>query len=480
MLAGKPFIAREHRRAGKQQTAESETAGGAGRRGKGRAMGIIEEKWEALFEKYHIREQAEEKGLFYITADQIREFKEPRLMTKFDTRESVPGVFGKLGILPVTRGKYVIGDFRLYQDFPEEGNTALREPGGRGRRGAEAIRRVDSSRLPGYLETIDIRDVRSEAAAIKLMGIAGILEDFLGEERMLETVSGRMASGRFDFQVHSGDGKRLSQISVNNSQVEIDGGFEGRDCFAVVEGKNVVHSNFLVRQLYYPCRLWRQKIRKPVRPVFLVYSNQIFRLLEYEFEDWDVYDSARLVRERRYSLEDTEIRMEELSAVLQAAEEKPEPEKIPFIQADSFDKVISLIEHLGNGALTAQEIAGIFGFKERQSDYYYNACAYLGLAVREKGEDGQRRVRLTPLGRKILSLPYRERQLKLAGQIFEHGIFRELFGVLLRTGQPPDRRYIAGRMRERGLCGESLAERRASSVAGWLRWMRGLTAPSGG
>lgn len=445
-------------------------------------MGIIEEKWEALFEKYHIREQAEEKGLFYITADQIREFKEPRLMTKFDTRESVPGVFGKLGILPVTRGKYVIGDFRLYQDFPEEGDTAVRGSGGsgRGRRGGEAIRRVDRARLPGYLETIDIRDVRSEAAAIKLMGLAGILEDFLGEERMLETVSGRMASGRFDFQVHSGDGKRLSQISVNNSQVEIDGGFEGRDCFAVVEGKNVVHSNFLVRQLYYPCRLWHQKIRKPVRPVFLVYSNQIFRLLEYEFEDWDIYDSARLVRERRYSLEDTEIRLEELSAVLQTTEERPEPEKIPFIQADSFDKVISLMEHLENGALTAQEIAGIFGFKERQSDYYYNACAYLGLAVREKGEDGQRRVRLTPLGRKILSLPYRERQLKLAGQILEHGIFRELFGVFLRTGQLPDRRYIAGRMRERGLCGESLAERRASSVSGWLRWMRGLTVPSGG
>ena len=42
-------------------------------------------------------------------------------MTKFDTRESLPSVFGdRLGILPVTRGTYVIGDFDLYADFPEQ------------------------------------------------------------------------------------------------------------------------------------------------------------------------------------------------------------------------------------------------------------------------------------------------------------------------------------------------------------------------
>ena len=49
-------------------------------------MGIIEEKWNALFETYSIAEQVKRQGIFSITADQIREFKEPRLMTKFDTR----------------------------------------------------------------------------------------------------------------------------------------------------------------------------------------------------------------------------------------------------------------------------------------------------------------------------------------------------------------------------------------------------------
>ena len=149
----------------------------------------------------------------------------------------------------------------------------------------------------------DSRDIRSEAAAIHVMGIAGILDDFLGEERMAQTVSGRMGSGSFEFQV-KGNGDRCAYtIQVRNSQVEIDGGFEGKTSFALIEGKNVVHSNFLIRQLYYPYRLWQERIRKNVRPVFMVYSNSIFRLLEYAFSDICDYSSIRLVREKRYSLE---------------------------------------------------------------------------------------------------------------------------------------------------------------------------------
>ena len=78
--------------------------------------------------------------------------------------------------------------------------------------------------------------------------------------------------------------------------------------------------------------------------------------------------------------------MEDLAGIMGSVPVKPEPEGVPFIQADSFEKVISLIEHLGEKPLTMAEIAEIFGFQERQSGYYYNACAYLGLAVRKREE----------------------------------------------------------------------------------------------
>ncbi|MEG0157606.1 MAG: hypothetical protein RR661_08155, partial [Anaerovoracaceae bacterium] len=89
-------------------------------------MRLIDEKWEQIFDRYDVAKEIERNGLFHITANQIKEFKEPRLMTKFDTRESLPRVFGdKLGILPVTRGSYVIGEFDLYEDFPEIKDNTL-------------------------------------------------------------------------------------------------------------------------------------------------------------------------------------------------------------------------------------------------------------------------------------------------------------------------------------------------------------------
>lgn len=38
-------------------------------------MGIIDDKWELIFEKYKIKRDVERNGLFYITAESIREFK---------------------------------------------------------------------------------------------------------------------------------------------------------------------------------------------------------------------------------------------------------------------------------------------------------------------------------------------------------------------------------------------------------------------
>lgn len=383
-------------------------------------------------------------------------------MTKFDTRESLPSVFGsKISILPVTRGKYVLGEFDLYQDFPDL-------PTG--------IRRMTGAKIAEFYETVDINDIRSEANAINVMSIAGILDDFLGEEGMVQTVSGRMGSGNFGFYVsnYQKPGSRAGKpyIDVQNSQVEIDGGFENRNVFSIMEAKTVVHSNFLIRQLYYPTRLWETKISKLIRPVFMVYSNNIFRLLEYEFTDIGYYNSIKLVQERNYSLEDIAITWEDLRDVWRQTAVKPEP-KVIFIQADSFQKVISLVEHLNESSMSTVEIAELFGFRERQSDYYFNACKYLGLAEKQMDEEGVK-VWITALGRHLLKMNYRERQLEYVRLIFEHQIFHELFEVVLRTGQIPEKRYIADKMRQLQVCGENLIGRRSSSVRGWLYWIVNL------
>ena len=69
----------------------------------------VEEAWEKILEKYDIVNQIEEKGIFHIEASQIKEFKEPRLMSKWDSSEQLPSILkkNKINILPTV-------DIRMY------------------------------------------------------------------------------------------------------------------------------------------------------------------------------------------------------------------------------------------------------------------------------------------------------------------------------------------------------------------------------
>lgn len=412
--------------------------------------------WDALFEKYQIKERIQEHGIFKITANQIKEFREPRLMTKFDTKESLPKAFGKgkkLSILPDSRGSYVIGQFQTYMELPEM---------------ERKIKHVD---FPDYLQTISRTNINSEANVINVLGVTNILEDFLSEHRLIQTISGRMKSGIFDFNIHDNKDSGMHNIEVKNAQIEIDAGFENENCVCLMEAKNVVHKDFIVRQLYYPYRLWEDKVTKPVRTVFMVYSNNIFRLLEYEFIDRNCYSSIRFVRQKNYSFEDVDIKLSDLMECYNRTKALDEPVDVPFIQADSFNTVISLMELIKDEPKSIPKISEEIGFATRQGDYYHNAARYLGLTEKSKDSDGIVRVRLSELGVQVMKLPYKERQLKYIELMFQHEIFRVTFFASAVSARIVDKKFISEKIINLGLCGSSLVERRASTVTGWLRWI---------
>lgn len=110
-----------------------------------------------------------------------------------------------------------------------------------------------------------------------------------------------MGTGSFDFEVNSYTGTPR-RVAVEGAQCEIDGDFENDSHVIIMEAKNVLHPDFHVRQLYYPYRLWMSRVKKPIRLVFSQYVNQIYRLLEYRFDDPMDYSSIRLVKEACYSL----------------------------------------------------------------------------------------------------------------------------------------------------------------------------------
>lgn len=80
------------------------------------SIGIVTTKndiaWEQLFDKYDILSHIEREIAVEITASQINEFREARLMTKFDHKRNLPKLFSKnhLSILPISRGSYLISN----------------------------------------------------------------------------------------------------------------------------------------------------------------------------------------------------------------------------------------------------------------------------------------------------------------------------------------------------------------------------------
>lgn len=422
------------------------------------------EAWKKIIEKYDIVNKIKEKGQFQIKSKQIKEFREPRLMAKWDSSESLPSILKKnnINILPNSRSSYVLSDFQLYEKIPD-----LTEQ-------VTEMKKVD---IPDY-ETIDIENITTEANAINLLTLSNILDDFLGEENNVQTFNGRMGTGKFNFFVDTKRGKE--QIFVNNAQCEIDAGFENEESVVIMEAKNVVYPDFHVRQLYYPYRLWKKRVRKPIRLVFSVYSNMIFRLFEYEFESLKDYSSIRLIKEKNYSLQDTNISRKELLEVYQITRIKTDDnmdynDDVPFVQANNFERVISLLEHLYEHSMTVEEVAELMQFKTRQSDYYFNAGKYLGLFEKVRDENTDTIVmQLTSLGRKVYKLNYKARQLKLVELILEHKIFNELFIYTYNNNKLPSKELVMRKMREYNVCNEPQIARRASSVISWIKWIFNL------
>ena len=392
---------------------------------------LNDKAWEKLFDKYNILRCVGESGLYEITAKQINEFREARLMTKFDHRINLPILFeeNKLSILPITRGSYVIANVEAYHDFESP------------------VTEINKVVAPDFIHSIDFENITSEATAINVAYLSGILADFIGEETLLPTVNGRMSSDRFDFNIYNKVFSRLQNITVVNSQIEVDGGYEGFDSLTLIEAKNSLSDDFLVRQLYYPFRLWQGKVRKPVKPVFFNYNSIV------------------LVKQKNYTLEQEEIQLDEIISLFNQVQLTEEPIGIPFPQADSFKRVINICELLNeNEFLTREEITYNYDFDIRQTNYYTDACRYVEYSLTDKGKS-------------IFRLNLKSRNLSFVKCILEKRSFNEAFREYLSELELPSRNEIVKIMEESGLYNvnsESTYKRRASTISGWVNWILDL------
>lgn len=414
--------------------------------------------WEQLFNKHNIVSEIAKNGYYEISSSSINKFREARLMTKFDFKSQLPQLFSEnsLSILPISRGNYIISTFETFEEFDTD---------------EVEITRIE---FPSFIESIDYNNISSESTALNCAFISGIIEDFAEDDELKPTVNGRMSSGNFNFSITTKSSPL--NIIVDRSQLEIDGGYEGINFLSLIEAKNSISKDFLIRQIFYPFRLWKNKISKPIKNLFLTYTNGIFHFREYIFTNSNHYNSIQLVKQKKYVIYDGAINLEIIQQTLNEVQIVPEPE-IPFPQADSFDRVINLCELLNdNTFLSKENITENYDFDKRQTNYYTDAGRYLGL-VDKRNEDGEIRYYLSSLGEKLFKFSIAKRQIEFTKTILSHLAFNKTLLLYFEKASSPNKEEIVQIMKTSNLYNidsESTFRRRASTVSSWINWILDL------
>jgi hypothetical protein len=290
-----------------------------------------------------------------------------------------------------------------------------------------------------------------------------------------------MSTGEFNYRINDTRQGTPYEIRVVNAQCEIDSGFEGRHTFAVVEAKNETVTDFLIRQVYYPYRLWAGKTRKEVIPVFMTFSNDVFSFYVFRFADETLYNSIELVKRKRYQIGAREIELEDIIRTLETSTVTPEPERIPFPQADSFNRIVDLLTQIyGAGVLSQEEITTNHAFDLRQTQYYTNAARYLGLVEHHSDRNLGVTYTLTRDGERIMGLKNpQQRYLALVEAILKHRVLNDTLRLYIfkQAGRPTVEQVVEiMRAAELGLDreGTTTIRRRAQTVLAWMDWIMRL------
>ena len=404
-----------------------------------------------------VLQEVKKVGYFDITASDLKiaANREPRHLAKIDYESNRPSIFveHELNVLAISNSSYRIGGFNPFFKLPEWNRDAIRP-----------VILQPSTKL----ETLSTREISSENAVIYSAYSSSMIEHFCGEE-LVPTVSGRMRTGKFRFNI-DGYSHKAHLIEVNGAQIEVDAGFEGRESFNLFEVKNSISTSFNLRQVYYPYAMWKSVIKKPVRNIFLTHSNNFFDFYEIEFLADLNLSSANLVKHVRYTLGTNVPNKSEFEKALQEIS-FVSPLGVPFPQADDFDRVIDIVALLIDGPKTKNDFTENYDFDPRQSDYYLNAAKYLGLVESlDHSTFGA-----SELANVIYSKKAREKNAFLMAILMKVPAVSSLSHIWRMDNTKPSLEtaiHILENLPDTSALAKSTIKRRAQTVMSWTSWLR--------
>jgi hypothetical protein len=246
--------------------------------------------WRSIFDAYNIDKHDFDKSPFVWTAEQIKQAtahfkttaeKEVRILCKQDSREDRPEVFVENGlfILPIKNGTYALLNGEGYIDIPE----------------IEQKSKIYTTKLDFELETSLIGN--SERQHLDFAYASSLIRTFLNDDSLVLTIRGRKYTPKFEFNVGN------NQITAESVQTEVDAGYEGRNQVVLIEAKNSISKNSIIRQLYYPFRQWQQHTKKKVNILFFEKRKSEYLFWQFTFKNEMDYNSIELVRSAKFEIQ---------------------------------------------------------------------------------------------------------------------------------------------------------------------------------
>ena len=408
----------------------------------------VDTVWESLLAAH----PAPEGGPARIPAAALTAALGTSLRAELDRSGQTPLALRRAGLslLPLSPEEYAVGPLDTHRaiSYSDARPSSIAAPG------LESLR---------YVRLSEPEDV------LRFCLCAGVFDHLTGGRAQL-TAGGPISCGRFDFRIGSAaDPTAPFPLSAADVPAEV-WGVEGPEAFCLCAVRTTAVDALPIHQLYYPYRLWRDRLRKPVIPVLLVHTNDLFHLFRYAFADDGDSSSLTLVEHQAYAPADRSITVADVRDLWRRTAPGPEPE-LPFPQADTFPRVVDLLSILAPGPVSRDAAPFRCGLDPRQTDFYINACQYLGLAESRQEADGVS-LRLSDEGQRVMALPWQQRELALMEHILRRPVFHKAFGRALQLGDAPNKELVIRMMLECGLpLNETTMDRRASTVRGWVSWM---------
>lgn len=393
------------------------------------------QSWINIFDKYKIINNIKSAGYMDITADQIKavDGKEARLMTKVDFRENLPTIMSdeNLSILAINNGTYRIAKNDPFIDINEKISTKI----------------IDKI-APKNIISIDPFNIKSESGALDIAYISKMCEETFQEESNL-TIRGRLR-GQLDFNIGS------TPYNINGVQIEVDGGYEGKNNIHLIEAKIGFRNNINIRQLLYPKLYWEKEVKKlkEIKSYIFYLHNDIFRFIPYIYDGKIGYADHSKEKAFRFIEPTTKFSIYDIKI-----DESLTDSNIPFPQADKFEKVQDMLYVISKSdCISKYELNLEFDIVSRQIDYYFNVLRWLKVCKEENDC-----LILTEVGKKIIDLPFKKRIEELAKIVFSDPITNNFL-----HNQPINPILFS----KYNINSESTQRRRLQTVSAWIRYFQ--------